>query len=110
MAEWEHPELGVFRFDNAWLGTTTLPVFSKFASMESDASETVEILIDAHKSTDIPSDDVVRVAINTISNADSLVKSGLQILFDDFHGNRPDSGMCVPLESRWEVANNGAVA
>lgn len=93
MAEWEHPELGAFRFDSAWLGTATLPVFSKFASMESSASETVEILIDAYKSTDIPSDGVVRVAINTISNADSLVKSGLQVLFDDFHGIRPDSGM-----------------
>ena len=37
--------------------------------------------------------EVIDVGMATIANCEKLIATGLQVLFDDFHGNRKDSGM-----------------
>lgn len=91
MAEWSHPNWGEFSFQEhyGWARTIELQAFSKFR----DGETKIEIAIDADSEDEIPTTDLVSVAEKTVANHKSLIESGVDLLWNDFHGNGPDSGM-----------------
>ena len=90
MASWNHPELGPFKFHcNAWVREIPMLGFAE----TKDGTTEIELLIEADSESDTPSAALKELADQTIANHKSLLQFGIELLWNDFHGNGPDSGM-----------------
>ena len=91
MTTWTHSELGKFEFDEyaAWAREIECP---KFLSLNGSRTA-MQLMFEVNDENDVPSEKNILIASNTLSNIETLLDEGVNVLFRDFHGQGPDSGM-----------------
>jgi hypothetical protein len=97
LANWTDPELGTFDFDTyCWTRTVVLPAFKVFQyglPAGSPGASRISLCFEAEDESDVPTEAAVTIAKRLIHNQEALVPKLLKALFDDLHGEGPDSGM-----------------
>ena len=89
MTTWTHSKLGEFEFvGDGWMCEFEHPKFSVL-----NGSRSVRLMFEVNDENDVPSEKNILIASNTLSNIETLLDEGVNVLFRDFHGQGPDSGM-----------------
>jgi len=92
LPNWSDPELGTFDFDTfRWTQKVILPSFNALRYL--GETREIDLYFEAEDESDVPTETAVSVAKRLIQNQEALVSKLLKALFDDLHGNGPDSGM-----------------
>ncbi len=98
-AQWTHPELGVFDFDDhSWVRTIEVPAFKAFSfdtgySNAPRSNGMHELAFEADDESDHPTEIAIELAATVLENQNALVATVANALWEDFNGRGPASGM-----------------
>ena len=92
---WDHPQLGRLTFrDDAWQGSIRLPAFEAFRDEEGETTDGESpIVFCVDDESGVPSEEAVAMVLRIVANQAALVTTITKALWDDFHGEGPNSGM-----------------
>lgn len=97
MTNWQHPELGNFKFeDTGWITQHSFPVFKPFIYRwhgRHVGQSKIKLAFEAEDESQFPTKQSIAVALRVIRNIETLAKRIQKAVWDDLNGNGEDSGM-----------------
>lgn len=91
---WNHPRLGVFKYDvgDGWFKILNVPAFKAFSHGSKPCSQ-CQMTFEADSETNVPAQAALAIADRFLTNQDVLVDRIVSALWNDIKGRGPDSGM-----------------